>query len=94
MFYNHVNLFVGLKRWVFIEDLYQLLVHYLSKILSTINLSVNPTIISTSKTFIFLFRDLRDKTMADDLMYIPNDATQNYPFCRLQLVDETFGHST
>ena len=26
-------------------------------------------------------------------MFIPNDDTQNY-FCRLQLVDETFGHST
>ena len=47
--------------------------------------------------------------MADKLMYIPNDDTQNYPekllyipsddtqncpFCRLQLVVETFGHST
>ena len=27
-------------------------------------------------------------------MYIPNSDTQNYPFCRLQLVAETFGHST
>ena len=26
--------------------------------------------------------------MADKLMYIPNDATQNYPFCRLHLVNE------
>ena len=25
---------------------------------------------------------LRDKTMTDNLMYIPNDDTQNYPFCR------------
>ena len=24
--------------------------------------------------------------MADKLIYIPNDVTQNYPFCRLQLV--------
>ena len=32
--------------------------------------------------------------MADAEMYIPNDDTQNYQFCRLQLVDETFGHST
>ena len=24
--------------------------------------------------------------MADKLMYIPNDDTQNYPFCRLKLV--------
>ena len=31
----------------------------------------------------------RDKTMADDLMYIPNDGTQNYPFCRLQLLVES-----
>ena len=28
--------------------------------------------------------------MADELMYIHNDDTQNYPFCRLQLVVETF----
>ncbi len=28
----------------------------------------------------------RDKTMTDKLMYIPNDDTQNYLFCRLQLV--------
>ena len=32
--------------------------------------------------------------MADNLMYIPNDDTQNYPSCRLQLVDETLGHSS
>ena len=32
--------------------------------------------------------------MADKLMYIPNDNTHNYPFCRLQLVFETFEHST
>ena len=34
--------------------------------------------------------------MADKLMYIPNNDTQNYPFCRLKLVDEleTFEHST
>ena len=29
---------------------------------------------------------LRDKTMADKLMYIPNDDTNNYPFCRLKLL--------
>ena len=28
--------------------------------------------------------------MADKLMYIPNDGTQNYPLCRLKLVVETF----
>ena len=27
-------------------------------------------------------------------MYIPNDDAQNYPFCRLKLVVETFGHLT
>ena len=32
--------------------------------------------------------------MADKLMYIPNDDTRNYLFCRLQLVIETFAHST
>ena len=38
---------------------------------------------------------LRDKkTVADILMYIPNDDTQQHPFCRLQLVVETFGHSS
>ncbi len=30
--------------------------------------------------------------MTDELMYIPNDDTQNYSFCKLQLVVETFGH--
>ena len=25
---------------------------------------------------------LRDKTITDKFMYIPNDDTQNYPFCR------------
>ena len=34
-----------------------------------------------------------DKAMADKLLYIPNDDKQNYPFCRLQLVVETFGHN-
>ena len=32
--------------------------------------------------------------MADKLMYIHNDDTQSYSFCRLQLVVETFVHST
>ena len=32
--------------------------------------------------------------MADKLMYIPNHGKQNYPFCVLQLVVETLGHST
>ena len=35
-------------------------------------------------------RDLkRNRTMADKLIYIPNDDTQYCPFCRLQLVVET-----
>ena len=27
-----------------------------------------------------------DETLADKMMYIPNDHTQNYPLCKLQLV--------
>ena len=34
----------------------------------------------------------RDKTMTDKLLCIPNDNTQNIPFCRLQLVANMFGH--
>ena len=36
----------------------------------------------------------RDKAMADKLMYtyIPNNDAQNYPFCGLKLVVETFKH--
>ena len=36
----------------------------------------------------------RDKTVADKLMYFPNDDIQNYTFCRLQIVIKMFGHST
>ena len=36
----------------------------------------------------------RDKTMANELIYIPNDDIQIYPFCRLQLVVKMFGHLT
>ena len=33
----------------------------------------------------------KDKTIIDDeLIYIPNDDIQNYPFCILKLVVETF----
>ena len=32
--------------------------------------------------------------IVDKLMYISNDDAQNNPFCRLQLVVETFGHLT
>ena len=35
-----------------------------------------------------------DKTMVDTLMYIPNDDTQNYTFCKLQLVVEMFERFT
>ena len=34
------------------------------------------------------------KTMADELQYIPNDTTQNYHVCKLQLVGKTYGHLT
>ena len=37
-------------------------------------------------------RDLKGED--NGLMYIPNDSTQNYPFCRLKLVVETIEHST
>ena len=36
-------------------------------------------------------RDLRDKTIADNIL---NNNIQNKPFCRLQLVVETFRYST
>ena len=36
----------------------------------------------------------RDKAMSDKLMYIPNDDTQKYPYYRLYVVVETFGHLT
>ena len=32
--------------------------------------------------------------MADKLMYIPNDNTQNCPFCNVKLVVETFEQAT
>ena len=32
--------------------------------------------------------------MAEKWMYIQNDNTQKYPFCRSKLVAETFKHST
>ena len=38
--------------------------------------------------------DSRTKTMADKLIFIPNEDTQNYSFCSLQLVVEKLGHST
>ena len=36
----------------------------------------------------------QNKTIADKLMYIFNDDSQNCPFCKLILVVETFEHST
>ena len=32
--------------------------------------------------------------MAGKLMYVSDDDTQNYPFCKLQLVVQTVEHST
>ena len=37
---------------------------------------------------------IRDKTMTYKKMYIPNDDTKNYHFCRLQSVVEMFAHLT
>ena len=37
---------------------------------------------------------LKDKTMAIQFVFIPNDEKQNYSICRSQLKVETFGHST
>ena len=37
---------------------------------------------------------LMDKTMADKLIIITINDTQNYPFCRLQFVVGKFRHST
>ena len=39
-------------------------------------------------------RILRDRTMDNKLMYIPNDYTQNFSIFRYQLVVETQWHST
>ena len=35
-----------------------------------------------------------DKTMAYELIYIPNGDTQNYTYCKIKVAVETFGHST
>ena len=48
---------------------------------------------SHNKTTEYLFlslnvKDLKEKTMAEKLMHIPNVDTQNYPF----FVADTFGH--
>ena len=47
----------------------------------------------SSKEIIKNPQDLKDKTMPDKFIYIPID-TQNYPFGRLYLMVEMFGHST
>ena len=39
---------------------------------------------------IILVKILIDKTMANKLIYNPNDDKQNYSFCRFKLVVETF----
>ena len=49
-------------------------------------MGVNPS----HTTFLYI---IRDKTMTDKLMYIPNDDTQNNAFFRLQLGGEMFGYS-
>ena len=36
----------------------------------------------------------RNKTIAEKLLYISNDDTQNFPFYGLKLVVKTFGHTT
>ena len=38
------------------------------------------------KNHSFLQGSKRDKTIADKFIYILNDDTQNYPFCKIQLV--------
>ena len=40
---------------------------------------------------LYYIRILRDKTMDDKLIYIPIDDKQNYPFCRLTLLDVKVG---
>ena len=35
---------------------------------------------------------MMNKTMCDKLIYITNNDKQNYPFCRLKLLVEKFGH--
>ena len=42
----------------------------------------------------YVYQILRDNTMADKMMYNPNDDTQNKPFCRLKFLVKTFGHLT
>ena len=44
--------------------------------------------------YYFLHRTQGSKGIRQWLMYIPNDNTKNYPFCRLKLVVETFGQLT
>jgi hypothetical protein len=47
-----------------------------------------------SKSYLIVTGIIMDKKLADKFMYIPNDNTQNYTFCRLNLVVETLKHST
>ena len=46
------------------------------------------------RNFLLIYMDLKDKTMADKLIYILNKYNSNYPFCRLQLMVEKFCRST
>ncbi len=55
--------------------------------------AIPPTTVQKIYT-VFYAWILRDKTMTDKLMYIPNDGAQNCPFCILKLVVEIFELST
>ena len=68
----------------------------LRKSLKFIPMSLNIEILLNKKPMAFQLSSgiKRDKTIADKLMYIPNDDTLNYPFCRLQSVVKMCGHST
>ena len=45
-------------------------------------------------TYLELGRDIRDKTIFDNWMYIPDNHKQNYPFFTLKLVVDTLEHTT
>ena len=92
MFYNHINIIVSFDT---------LICWFQIRSLKTFQLTIEPQKGSLRMyiniSFIVLSLKItvlpKDKTMADKLVYIPNDYTQNYPFCRLQLMDEMFGDS-
>ena len=41
-----------------------------------------------------IVRDINGKDNDNKSMYIPNDETQNYPFCKFKLVVKIFEHTT